>query len=353
MNIKIRRLTGLVAIVFVAAMGSGCISQTMVPTFAKSGDILNVGLGGIKRNSDGSTLTKTSLTVEIMDAGGNVNNGGAPYAVKVLNVYRVFPDHSSQYAVQSLDRTDPDFGQLHPYDGAWWATVQLVHPSSANNPTDYAPLPLEAGNATVTISSIVPGQLFETGWQHEGDHTFYVRMLEDPLNLPMAAIRDTPGFSADPSLIFEEFQYTALAPEVSLNIAPDDLAGVSVVGGMQIRLDYPDTVAAGGNEIIPRLVPLTHDPNITIIQHTEDNGDGTYSLVAMVTNPNGFVDSQGGSWAVGNSSFEDLQFAVIAKDPIDFNNWASRYSLDPSGSFYIDDAGVIIGSVTPVLSKAF
>jgi hypothetical protein len=74
----------------------------------------------------------------------------------------------------------------------------------------------------------------------------------------------------------------------------------------------------------------------------------------MVTNPKGFVELRGGSWEIGKSTFEDLQFAVTSEDADEFvGNWTLEYALDPAESFYIDTNGEVIAAMTPVLTKSF
>jgi hypothetical protein len=74
----------------------------------------------------------------------------------------------------------------------------------------------------------------------------------------------------------------------------------------------------------------------------------------MVTNPKGFVDFKGGSWEIGASTFEDLQFAVTSEDIDEFvGDWRLEYSLVTAESFYIDTNGEVIAAMTPVLTKSF
>ena len=74
--------------------------------------------------------------------------------------------------------------------------------------------------------------------------------------------------------------------------------------GLQVKVDYDPT---RNYRVLPRLVPVSHDPNISIVQSTVDNGDGTHAVVAYVTNPNGFVELDGGAWTVGQSTWSAMR----------------------------------------------
>jgi hypothetical protein len=345
MNTQIRPNFLLVAILLLAITATGCTSFSATPTYSSSGDLINIGLGGIKRNTFGTTLTKNDLVATITS-----DANGIEFQVKIRGVYRAYPDHTSQYAIKTM-AGDPYFNDLHPYDGQWWVTLQLVEHDSANGV--FFPLPLASGPAVIKITSAA---LIETSREVNGDpaegslSNFKIEMMPDTSNPSKARVRK-PAFQ-DP------YQFSALVPLVSLSVNPDTLIGVSVVGGMQIKLDYNPNALSTQSGSFPRLVPISHDPNINIIQKTvdiADAGDGkTRALIAMVTNPNGFVDLEGGSWAIGKSTFDDLHFAVTVEDSNKLDgNWLLEYSLDSSASFYIDDNGDVIVGMAPVLAKSF
>lgn len=129
-----------------------------------------------------------------------------------------------------------------------------------------------------------------------------------------------------------------------------------MVGGFQVKLTYNTAAVGSATTVFPRVVPYSHDPNINVIQRTVDNGDGTQTLTALVTNPQGFVpdSSDGGSWVVGSSTFEDLQFAVVVSDQLGLaDGWELNYSLDAAESYYIDGNGDVILTMTPVLGRSY
>jgi hypothetical protein len=340
MNTRIKQNAILTLSLVLAIAATGCINMSATPTYSSSGDLVQIGLGGVKRNSFGRTITADDIIATITS-----DADGVEYQVKVRNVYRAFPDHTSQYAVKT-QAGDGFYDDLHPYDGQWWVTLQLVEHTSSN--TEFLPLPLASGPAIIKIYSAA---LIDTGWDKEGSLLgFNIEMLPDAADPLSARVREPTA--TDP------YQFVALSPEVTLEINPDTLVGVSVVGGLQIKLDYNPNAVVSGDPSIPRLVPISHDPNINIIQNTvdiPDVGDGkSRALVAMVTNPNGFVELYGGSWAIGKSTFDDLQFAITVKDGNALGgNWSLEYSLDPTESFYVDNNGDVIAGMTPVLAKSY
>ena len=319
------------------AMVSGCISTRPIPGYARSGDLVSVNLGGIKRNTDDGTgmpvdiLKPGQLTVTITDSASTVHQALVRYT------YRAYPDFTSNYAVDALDRDNgwiSGAGAPLPYDGAWWTTIQLV---------DFAtndPLPLATGPATIAVAS---SSLVDTGWDTgsggEG-------------SLASLSIEILPG-TATPNDV-DAYQFFAFAPAPALSIRPDDLAGITDIGGVQVQVTYnTSALTTSTSTVKPQIVPLSHDPNVNIIQRTVDNGDGTESVMALVTNPNGFVPAA--SWSVGKSTFADLQFAVIVQESgpiLKQATWASNFWIDTANSFYIDSNGDEIPTVEPVLSLA-
>jgi len=303
---------------------SGCFSQFSSPGQVVDGGLINVGLGGIKRNSTGKSLTGADISATIED------DLGVEYPVKVEGLFRAYPDHTSTYSRETLDRVNTFWNELEPYDGMWWATIRLVTLGGA-------PLGLSDGPATLRITS---PELINTGWQYEGNLA---------AGIPIQILPGTTSISND-----ELQQYSSYRHQRSLTIRPDDLTGVSEVGGMQVKMTY-NTAALSAATITPRFVPYSHDPNINIIQHTVDNGDGTNSLIAMVTNPEGFVpNADPGTYVAGNSTFADLSFAVVLVDATTLaDGWNANYWFETADSYFIDQNGDVIATVAPVLDRSF
>lgn len=332
MSMDVGRFSGLIAIVVLIAFGTGCVNQRTTPGYGRAGDYISIGLAGVKFNTDqNKTLRASDLTALYYDVANDTY-----YDLRVLNTFRAFPDHTSQYAVLALDRTG-NFGEensdIEPYDGQWWVTLKLDNPVTGN------PITAPPGLGFIRISVVNPGDIvdvYESDGNLANGHLF--ELIAGTPNLDPAATAQFDSYRSRPSLTLQ----------------PDAAYGVTSVGGFQIKLDYNTAslreVNSVKSPIVPRLVPISHDPNINIIQHTVDNGSGNRSLIAMVTNPNGFIaTSAQGVWVPGNSIFEDLNMAVVVDDATQFASWSSDYVLDPVESYYIDINGIELTGVEPTL----
>jgi hypothetical protein len=133
-----------------------------------------------------------------------------------------------------------------------------------------------------------------------------------------------------------------------LRIAPDDVSTVTYIGGAQFEVVYNES-AVTDHLVEPRIVPLSHDPSINIIQHIKDNGDGTKSVIAMITNPEGFAPIA--SWSPGQSILADLQFTLVvgSTDGVEPTSWNTNFWLNNGNSYFIDLDGDTIANTTPTL----
>jgi hypothetical protein len=109
------------------------------------------------------------LDATITDANSVVHD------VSVIGLFRAYPDHTSWYARDSLDRSSANlFGGLEPYDGMYWATLQLTALGGA-------PLPLAPGPATIAITStelVDTGLEFGFGYSEGTLASFPIEILE-------------------------------------------------------------------------------------------------------------------------------------------------------------------------------
>ena len=344
---SISKAIGILLILATFVM-SGCITQTTMPAYAKRGDLIQLGLGGIKRNAmtvqsgviNVKSLTGSDVIAEISDDGGTTWQ-----RLGVAGTFRAYPDYTSWYARDSLDRTfGTTFGEgnVLPYDGMWWVTVGIEE--FQGNP----PLVIADGPAIIRVTS-VGGELTNTGSANGCPATGFSEG-----NMACFPIEILSGSRTPTNNEFN--QWAAYRHQQGLIIKPADLTGVPIVGGLQLEIDYNNSaVSAGPPRVEPRIVPLTHDPNISIIQSTVDNGDGTSTLTAMITNPNGFVPSSDAAsgWSVGQSEFKDLVFALIAISPTNFADWnlgtPANFEIDQANTFYIDDNSAVISGLSPVM----
>jgi hypothetical protein len=298
---------------------SGCISQVPTPGFARTGDVINVGLGGIKRNAGGQLITTADLVVTITDSDAVV------HVPRIKGVYRVYPDHTSMYAVGAQFRGNPPFGDLYPHDGAVWMTLLLVDPGSS------LPLPLATGPAVLSVSS---AKLTQTAKNEDGQYdSFSLEIL--------------PGTGQQSQM---DNQNLAYQTEGFLSLKPSAAPAVAV-GGVQVEIVFDSSVTAA-DPIELRVVPMHHDPNSSLIQSVTDNGDSTKTLRAMLTNPNGYVPV--GAWSQGQSTLFDLELAIVSHG----GGVASTATADlptvftvTTNSYYCDLNGDVVPGITPVLSN--
>jgi len=322
-----RLRTLLPILILPALLVSGCISLAPTPNYARAGDVVNIGLGGIKRNAAGQRVLPEDLVVTITDA----NN--VTHTPEVLGTYRVYPDHASQYAVRAQRRDGGNYADLYPHDGATWVSIRLTSFASGSNP-----LPLAVGSAYISVAS---AKLEQTSKPNEGSYNqFDIEIL--------------PG-TGNPSVL-DDNQNVAYAPEGYLSIIPDSEApGGTVVAGAQLEIIFDDSVTFN-DPFELRLVPQHHDPNLSLIQSVIDNGDGTKTLTAFLTNPNGFAPVE--TWAQGQSTFYDLQLALTS-----FGGGVASQNQTPAeiaanftvtaNSYYVDVNGDQIVGMTPIILNEF
>jgi hypothetical protein len=299
----------------IVIMLSGCVQPYSNPNEAKSGGVIQIGLGGIKRNAGANTLRMEDLTVTIKDA------SGAIYPLQTNALFRVYPDHSSNYIIARLDPNDSSQVTKNtlPYDGGWYIMTILTD-------TNGAPLPLVAGLATISITS---PKLVNHKASYEGDLTkIKVKILAGTTT---ATLEQT-----------EQFNY--YKPHSHLNIKPTGIDSNSTVSGAQIRITYNN--AYFSDAIAPQVVPLSHDPNIQLLIKQKDLGNGTSELIVNIINPRGFVAMD--NWVAGNSSLEDLNLMFVPISSLDAS-WGAYVQIDSANSFYMDLNGAPIVGAAPVL----
>ena len=277
----------------------------------------------------GNFLWVDDFTVTITDANEQ------PYTPEILGVYRVFPDQTSQYAVQSQNRSDPNFGKLTPHDGAVWLAIRLT-----SNLT--TALPLAPGDATISVSS---PKLTQTLMTHDGDYS----------NIPIYIVDPPPGQEAPVYPLQSQSSY-AYGTQGYLTLKPSG-AFSETVGGAQINIEFDCTLTQQDSFQL-RLVPLHSNPHVNLIQSVTPAdpsncpGPGKQgTLTAMVTNVDGIAPGLP-SWSQGQGTPEDLQLAIVS----DSGGVAgvANASLDTKftwDGYYIDMNGDTINGITPVLSN--
>jgi hypothetical protein len=308
---------------------AGCVQMTPVPGYARSGDTLVLGLGGIQRNAAGKqVLTPDDLVITLTDS-ANVS-----YKLAAQQFFKTFPDYGSQLNFQTVGGTTRFAPQpITPFDGGWFVSVQLVAGASA--------IPnLATGPATISIASPT-GKLINnpsTGMYgttipttiHEGN------LLRIPLEILPGTTQANSPASVNYSRQFRAFSTNGVT---SFNIAPRALEGLTEVGGMQVSLKY--TASNYSNTVPPLVVPYSHNPSINLQQNVVDNGDGTRLLNIVLTAPKGFAAEQ----TALKPSLRDLNLKVI------YFGTAALYAAPDFqivSSKFIDTSGNVIPGLTAV-----
>lgn len=296
------------------ALGStvGCIQTGPIPGYARVGDQIVVGLGGIHRNAQSNYgLHPSDLTATLTDIDGN------DFDLTVVDVFKAYPDYLSDLTPQTSARAD-----FPVFDGGWFAVVDI----DDENPGDGIDIAL--GLANIAIQSLL---LTETANPFEGQHA------AQPIEI--IAGTSSQGNFAD------QFQYYAPSPNHTL-ISPSDIAALAseTVGGAFIQIDYTDDTLIG----TPMILPVGHHPFLQLTYNVQSNGDGTGSILVILMNPDGFVDiaSRGDTQCslqdltIGFQVFDAAVFTQAMKDSI---------SINVANSYYIDIDGAKILGVAPQL----
>jgi hypothetical protein len=306
---------------------TGCIGLQTTPNFAQNGDVLSYPLGGLKRNADSQLISAADLTITLTDSASN------QYTLPVLGIYRAYPDHTSEYAVNVQDRTSPDYSELYPNDALIWVSFTLRDA----NLVDVLPV-LATGDANLSFAST---KLTQTN-SNDGSYT----------NIPLKIVS---GVNAS-AIAGADLQFQAYRSYRYITIKPD-ATPVSDIGGAQIEIVYNNAFTSSG-PFKPRAVPLNHNPNMSLIQSVTDNGNGTSTMRIFLTNPNGFVDVD--DWQQGQSTFEDLALGITSASGI-LGFVATNAAIAATGtmdivslnSYYVDLNGDTVAGVSPMLVNEF
>ena len=305
----------------------GCVQTKTTPGYARAGDSVVIGLGGINRNAAGEqNLRKEDLTISITDS------SSANYVLEPSFLFKSYPDYNAKLNSYTFDGTDSLVGitGLVPFDGGWFAVVPLSElPQGAQTPVA---LPLVAGPATISVTS---PKLTNTGDSIEGDLTAI------PIDI-------LPGTSAPDADFLRQF--VSYEPGVkNFVVSPDNLTGVDAVGGGYFVIDYSDdTFFQGGQE--PIVVPIAPNPYVQMNYNVVSNGDGTGSIYVVLLNPQGFKPV---ATADPNSSFfSDLPLRLVYFSNGTAAQAKANFSLDAASSYYIGMDGSTLAGVSPVMTHA-
>lgn len=250
---------------------SACVQLGPVPNYARSGDTIVLGIGGIQRNTSGEqNLQSSDLVVTLTDS-ANVT-----YTLPTQYPFKAYPDYSSLMNFQTVGRTTVMAPlPIQAFDGGWFVPVMLTQ---AGGTTALPNLALGSATISVTSPTVTLVNTPSTGgFASEGN------LLSIPVEI--IAGQTNPGGTA--SVNFKrQFQAYSTNQVKSFNIAPSSLAGVTTVGALQVAIKYDPTYYSAA--IDPIVVPYSHNPSINLQQNIVANGDGTKTINILLTAPKGF-----------------------------------------------------------------
>ena len=303
----------------------GCVQTKTMPGYARAGDFIVIGLGGIERNAGGEpVLRKSDLTIEITDA------NSVSHALRPRYVFKSYPNYASFGNTGVLDGQSNLFGltNMVPFDGGWFVVAPLTEFG-----TDDVPLPLAVGQATISVTS---PKLTNTGNTQEGDLS----------TVPIEIIAGVSPFDNDYQRQFFAYGESGM----SFVVSPDDLTGIDAVGGAFLAIEYSDdsffTV-----DTEPMVVPLDHNPFVQLNYNHVPNGDGTGTLYVTLLNSQGFVTEANATANTSPQSHLGVKLIYFAPgiDTLAAQAKAS-FSVDAANSYYIGTDGSILAGVSPVLT---
>tara|TARA_R110002072_G_scaffold43340_19_gene121894 strand:+ start:228 stop:1214 length:987 start_codon:yes stop_codon:yes gene_type:complete len=304
----------------------GCVQTKPTPGYARAGDHITVGLGGIIRNAGGeAVLKKSDLVITLTDANSQQFN------LEPRFIFKSYIDYSAQMNTFTFDGTNQAVGLtgMVPYDGGWMVVIPLTYPQQYSSP-----LPLAVGPATISVSS-PSNKLVNTADSVEGDLS----------SVPLEIIAGTSAQDVD---FVRQFGAYNTTPN-SFVVSPDTLAGITEVGGAFFAINYnDDTFFTNGLE--PVVVPSNHNPYVQLNYNVVSNGDGTGTIFVTLLNPAGFKTLVTAS---PNSSFlADLSVRLNYFSGGTPAAAKANFSVDTFNSYYIGMNGAVIPGVEPVLTHA-
>jgi hypothetical protein len=315
-----------------AAFLAGCVQMTPVPGYARSGDTLVLGLGGIQRNARGhQTMSPADLVITITDS------AKATHTLTPQQPFKVFPDYGSQLNYQTIGGNSTMSPlPIQPFDGGWFVPVSLTRDGVTTPIAGLAP-----GRATISITSPT-GKLVNN--PSTGNYGVSQGFLKEGnlIRIPVEIIAGTGDPASDANKDYNnQLRAYGVSGVSSFNVAPGTLKGISTVGGVQLAIKYSAASTKGTNA--PLVVPYSHNPSINLQQNVIENGDGTKTINILLTAPQGFAATPTSL----KPSLRDLNLKVIyfggSSPGVDFQIVSSKY-IDTSGGV-IPGLNAVIGPV--------
>lgn len=319
-----RAVCAKVALLLIASVWlTGCVQTKTTPGYARAGDNIIIGLGGVIRNASGEAALKASdLTITLTDSNNQHFNLQSSF------IFKSYLDYSAQMNTYTFDGTNTQIGLVGmvPYDGGWFVMSPLTYPGP------YAPLPLAVGPATISVSS---PKLINTANSVEGNLT----------NIPIEIVAGTAA--QDVNFVKQFVGYVDTTN--SFVIRPSTLNGVNDVGGAFLAINYNDDTFFK-NGLAPVIVPADHNPYVQMNYHVVSTGGGTGTIYITLLNPSGFKTV---ATAGPNSSYlSDLTVRLNY-----FSNGTpaqakANFSVDNVKSYYMGMDGSTLYGIYPTLTHA-
>ncbi len=316
--------TQLLSVCVVLFWLGGCVQTKTIPGYARAGDHVTIGLGGIVRNAGGEAALKPAdLTITLTDANGQ------QFTLESRYLFKTYADYSAKLNTFTFDGTNALVGLngMVPYDGGWMVVVPLTYPAQYGSP-----LPLAVGPATISVTS---PKLLNTASAAEADLSA----------IPVEIIVGTSPEDTDYVRQFVGYLPTG----TSFVVSPGDLSGIDAVGGAFFTINYNDD-SFFTNGLEPVVVPSNHNPYVQLNYNVVSNGDGTGSILVTLLNPAGFKTL---ATAAPNSSYlSDLSVRLNYFSTGTAAAAKANFSIDSFNSYYVGMNGAVLPGVTPVLTHA-
>jgi hypothetical protein len=316
----------LVLCISIAYWLVGCVQTKPVPGYARAGDNVVLGLGGIHRNGLSEDISTDDLTITITDSGGVVHN------LQALQTFKSYPEYNSRMNASALSGSADSMG-IMPFDGGWFVTVPLTVAGDTSTP-----LPLAEGWASISVTS---PKLTNLADNNEGDLSA----------LPIEIIAGVSSYDSDYNRQFTYYRPT----NNNFLIGPDDLSGVNNVGGAYFVINYTDDSLFKPG-IFPVALPSGHHPFVQLSYNVIEHGDGTGEIRITLLNPAGFTTfatSTNQTSLLADLSIKLLYAPASISYPAGTDIpaiYKAAFSLDLAQSYYIDINGDVISGLQPELT---
>jgi hypothetical protein len=311
----LRMLRKLFAAMLSLALLTGCVQVATIPSMARSGDTIVLGLGGIKRNWQGES--PKNLQIIITDSALN------SYNLVPISFFQAYPDYRSFLNTSSLS---PSLNavKLEPYDGGWFVSTALVD----NN---QQPLSLATGTASVAITATNLSVVFDDQGQpmpQEGNLA----------EIPVEIIAGPPS-NTDSSAQFQAYDNRGSHFLVRPATTPS-----TSVGGVYYVVNYQSDVDFDPG-FMPAVYPVSHNPYLKINYTIKKDSNGSGSYHIYLYNSAGFVATA--SRQQKQASLKDLGVHIEYFDPDISAAQKTNFTVDTVKSYFVDINGNKIIGLQP------